>query len=468
MNYIKDFLPSLDDSRNKCALIMPGSPDTNFNDLIEYALKTQVFIQKSKFKPGDYILIASPISPVLYGCILGLISSGCPILFIEPWMSLEKINKIIDLVKPKLFLSNFLGKMWGLRIKEIRHIPIWKNIYDIISEESISKSKLHIEDVPDNHIALLSFTSGTSGYPKGVLRDHGFLKRQLTVLNKYWSLNASQDIDLCIFPNFALANLASCKTTFLISPRSKKIGGVIEKVKPSSLTCSPAFLENLMSQTQIQSFKTIHIGGALVDCKLYQKAFSHWPSTDFIHVYGSTEAEPVTLNNARKSLERSLEKGYEQVLFLGEPVLEITPQLEEDSLWISGPHVSSNSLLFDDSKNYKKKDHKGNIWHNMGDRIIEDKGWWYDGRSHQLKSDFKLEQRIYSFLGETQSFLFRDKYNDIHLIGVMSKKNKINIKENFKEIKNVIPIKKIIRDNRHHSRIDRAKNIEKYCKCLIG
>ena len=132
-----------------------------------------------------------------------------------------------------------------------------------------------------------------------------------------------------------------------------------------------------------------------------------WSEAHFTHVYGSTEAEPVSICDLRDSISKSKNKNYAQSLYLGKPIDEVTLQERDGTLWVSGLHVSP---LYENDPiaNAKNKwtDEEGKLWHNMGDQIIQDgEGLWYHGRDFQSVSEFELEQAVYSLIGKTTSFV---------------------------------------------------------------
>ncbi|MBU6376300.1 MAG: AMP-binding protein, partial [Bdellovibrionales bacterium] len=218
------------------------------------------------------------------------------------------------------------------------------------------------------------------------------------------------------------------------------------------------------------SLRSIHVGGALTDCDLFEQAFSALPETSFTHVYGSTEAEPVAQIDAKKAVNESRRAGFFQTLVLGKPIPEVEYQNHESSLWVSGAHVCPRYLGSEiDNQISKRVDSKGRCWHKMGDRIkISDSGaFWFQGRSQQNLEDFQLEQAIYCTLGQSSAFIHRDKKNSIWLLGdsVVSKERLI--RKNHPDVHHIEDLS-IFRDRRHRSRIDRSTTIQKGAPWLTG
>jgi acyl-coenzyme A synthetase/AMP-(fatty) acid ligase len=69
--------------------------------------------------------------------------------------------------------------------------------------------------LPDaGDLALISFTSGTSGAPKAIPRSHGFLAAQHRAIAPMLDSSAAE-VDLVAFPVFVLINIASGRTSVL-------------------------------------------------------------------------------------------------------------------------------------------------------------------------------------------------------------------------------------------------------------
>jgi acyl-CoA synthetase (AMP-forming)/AMP-acid ligase II len=240
-------------------------------------------------------------------------------------------------------------------------------------------------------------------------------------------------------------------------------------LRPQTMTAGPAFLERLMEVAPLKSLQSIHVGGALSDCALWDRAFRAWPEARFVHLYGSSEAEPVAHADARVSVEKSRARKLFQALFLGEFVPEIAPRLEPEGLWIAGPHVCPRYLSDDEeNRRSKQEDAQGTLWHFMGDRVVRDEaGLWYAGRSGQPQEDFQLEQRVYARLESSASFVTLDSEGRWWLVGEEVQANREAIRREFPEIHDVAEAR-ILRDRRHRARIDRSATLRKAAPWLAG
>ena len=467
MNCTELFFKQAKDAPNKVALFDFKGNQTTFGELSQMASLAQDQLRRHGMLPGDTILIQEFPGPRLYSLVIAILSMGATAILVEPWMPIKNIEKVITATGPKIFFSGLVGKIWGVRVKGIRNIPRW--IGPSLFKHTLSPEKgLVIENVQEEVPGIITFTTGTTGDPKGVVRHQGYLLHQHRILTKALHADKHEGVDLCVFANFVFLNLASGRPSLIMpfkwTPKNfKKIDDLPDHLKPQTVTSGPSFLMHLLNHAQLTHLKAAHIGGALTDTWIFEEAMKKWPQTEWTHVYGSSEAEPVSIVPISEAVKESKNKGFFQTLFLGNQVDDISINNEENALWVTGDHVCPRYIgNEEENKKNKKKDEEGRIWHNMGDRIKKDDlGLWYSGRSGQGYEEFLLEQNIYQFLQSSLSFVMKHKTEDrFILIGEKMKGREEEIKKEFPEISD-IKHGKIIRDIRHRSRINRVESLRK-------
>lgn len=465
MNCIDLFVERQKQNATRTAIWLPNGKQVSFSELYELGSRMQGELIRMGLKPGDSVLLFDLLSPRLYGVIVALLSLGVTVLFVEPWMPISRIDKVIRAIKPRFFISNLMGKVWGLRVASIRDIPNW------VSPARLSKASgtapLQIESVEGNRPGIITFTTGTTGSPKGVVRHQSYLVDQYKVFSDALEIEKYQGPDLCIFANFVLANLAAGKGSLIIPSSWKKsdlakLNDLPTDLRPQSMTCGPAFLLKLMEAGSAKTLESIHIGGALTDCAIFEKGFAHWPNTHWSHLYGSSEAEPVALADAHVAVKESQKRGFYQALFVGKPIPQIQSSLEETGLWVTGPHVCPRYVgNEEENKIHKRVDSNGKVWHSMGDRILSDEtGWWYAGRAQQPHEDFLLEQKVYTFLNRSTAFIHREPNGERVLFGKGVEERSGELRKAFPEIATYRNTQ-IVRDKRHKARIDRVSSRKK-------
>ncbi len=443
----------------KQALVFSKGAAVNYDELRIIVEQALGLLRKKGVGFDDGVLLGIPLSPELYALVIACSLIGAKVILVEPWMPLAAIEGAINLVKPKIFITGGLGRLWGVRVKAIRHIPYW------VGKSSIHQTRretLAVPDFPDSHPCLITFTTGTTGVPKGVVRTHSYLGAQAEVITKSLGTAKYRGSDLVVFANLALLNLGVGRTSLIMSnPWGTSDWKWLHSISGQdieSTVCGPAFLHRLIREVPLSALKAMFVGGALADCSLYEAAISRWPDGKLIHVYGSTEVEPVSYVDFKTSVNKSRSVGHFQTSFLGPPTPEIT--LEGKGLlspaWVSGCHVAGEYLGDSAASNSnKKRDQKGVLWHRMGDQIFNDPegNLWYRGRDGQGEADFQVEQRLYHLLGHSRAFIYENT-----VVGEGVSQVKRVITSTFPHIKDVRE-GRIYRDRRHHARIDRTTTL---------
>lgn len=444
------------------ALWLPGEGVTTYAELRRIAVRAQHLADTAGVRAGDRVLLLESLGAPLYGAVIGLLGMGATVLLVEPWMPVARLEQVVASAAPRAFLSGCLGWLWGMRVGAVRRIPRWLWSRRL---RGAAGAEMRVEPVEGQQPAILTFTSGTTGAPKGVVRTHAGLTAQHGILSRALGLEVASGADLVIFANFALLNLASGRPSVIVPPAWKAadlraVDALPDSLQPRSLTCGPAFLERVMQQASLRRLEHLHIGGALTDTASFEAAFQRWPEAQVRHVYGSTEAEPVAVADARESVRHSRDRGLVQTLHLGRPVPEIASEPTPEGLWVTGAHTCPCYLGNDDeNRRTKKTDAGGRIWHNMGDRVRPDAdGWWYAGRVDQPPEDFALEQRIYAVLGSTASFVFRATDGACRLAGQGVSARDGELRRTFPELAGVVETT-VVRDRRHRARIDRRASL---------
>lgn len=456
----------------------------SFGDLAITAAAMQADLRAAGIGPGDEVLLFGRLGSRLYAAVIAILASGATVLFVEPWMPLARIEHIVAARRPRAFVTDWLGRLWALRCRAIRAIPRWLGLRPAVSAADVAQrslTALNIVAVPAEQAGIITFTSGSTGRPKGVVRPHGYLNASLQILanNLHLRPDPSQTscADLCIFANFTLANLGLGKPTLLLgsdwSARTlRRVADLNGELAPSTLTCGPAFLESLLqSGVELASLRHIHVGGALTDCTLIERALKRWPQAEIAHIYGSTEAEPVALGSAREAVARSRAAGYQHMLWLGHPIPEISIQLADDNtgLWVSGPNVCPAYVMADASEAKNKRlDAQGRLWHAMGDRIRRDAdgSLWYAGRSNQDAALFALEEKLYAATQCSDGFVHLSANGRKVLVAARHSPLTRLACADY-NLDQVVSVTKIHRDLRHRARIDRGTTLKKEAAWLL-
>ncbi|MEO7994187.1 MAG: AMP-binding protein [bacterium] len=367
---------------------------------------------------GDGVLVLLPLSLELYATLLAIFRLGLVAIVIDPGANRATIAQCVERYPIKGFVGTAKAHLWRQLHPSLRAIPHGWNPRNWVAGLQ-AEPYAELLDVSDDHPALITFTSGSTGVPKAAVRSHGFLVAQQRVLASSLDLQA-ETVDLTTLPIFGLANLAAGVTCVLApyrrgGPGSCDVAGtadLLQYYRPARITGSPALLEVLMDHARdrkesLAFLRRVDVGGGpvfpLTIARLHQAA----PEARINVIYGSTEAEPMTHIAHGDITEDDIEAMREGAgLLVGSPVPEVTLRIIPDSwgtplgpftgaqfdalvlpskqigeIVVSGPHVLGGYLDgVGDAENKFKVD--GVPWHRTGDAgVIDAMGrLWLQGR----------------------------------------------------------------------------------------
>jgi len=471
MNCAARVVPHLSDRANQMAVWTAKDGAVTFAELGRLMASAQSVARDDGLRAGDTVMVLDTPGPRLYAGILGMMGLGVAVVFVEPWLPMADIERVIARVAPKAFYGSLLARVWGARLRAVRRIPRWRSIHAI--GKRTPAGPFVALDVDGETPGVITFTSGTTGAPKGIVRSHRYLAVTQDILTQGGTRERFDAPDLCIFPNLTLLHVGTGRGAVLVptdwNPRAlQRISELPSALQPQSLSCGPAFLRELIRLSSagplMRSLKSINIGGAQTDCAIMEMGMHIWPDADWTHVYGGTEVEPVAFGDAREAVRRSRARGLSQMLNLGKPIPELRTDNSSRGMWVSGPNVAPMYLDdHPDNKTMKRVDADGRLWHCTGDRVVCDAGgWWYGGRASQPAVEFELEQRVYAHLGSSASFVHGIGHQRLALFGerMPSGAAAVVFRRLFPEITEIRETR-IKRDRRHRARIDRRATLSR-------
>jgi acyl-CoA synthetase (AMP-forming)/AMP-acid ligase II len=217
VNYLKD---SAERNPSRTAIAFPkngGMENISYFDLWSRVDRFSTALLERGLKPGDRVIVMIPMSVELYVAMLGIIKMGAVAVFADPWVKIAQIIKFCTFASPKGFIgipkSHLLRFCGGYLRKIPLTVTTGSKFAGLIAGhtfnellESGKSSEIHPAQMNDP--ALITFTTGSSGIPKGANRTHSFLDAQNKALNTEFPIDDS-DVDMPMFPVFAMRNMAA-------------------------------------------------------------------------------------------------------------------------------------------------------------------------------------------------------------------------------------------------------------------
>ena len=367
--------------------LIQGRRSISFAEFEARSNQLAVQLKRKGLKQNDEVLIALGMGIPLYILLLAVWRVGAHALFLDPGMSSVHLTQVLQRVSPKWMIGAGKGRLWQWTRKPLRSLPYhWFN-----GKVAGTQVDGPPESLSPDSPALITFTSGSTGVPKGLVRSHEFLKTQLQLLQPLLHMQPGQST-LATLPVFALSNLASGMRTVIppgavhkpASLSGKKIAACIRTHHIESITASPAFYEQLLAcdPQNLSSLRFLFVGGAAVFPSLLDRLAHQFPKAELISVYGSSEAEPIAEMNLQELTPTHREQTNQGAgLYAGKPVDSIELRIVEDEIQVCGPQVLKGYL--DGIGDAENKCHeKGKIWHRTGDagRLDAEGGLWLLGR----------------------------------------------------------------------------------------
>ena len=416
-------LPALIDAKNgktRCV---------TYAELARRVSAGSAFLQRSGLTKSSTVLVFQPISIELYELLLSAFHAGVKVMLADPSAGRAFISLCCQRAAPDAFVGPWKAHAYRLSIPELRKVKININTgawFPGTSIWRVSGETTTPTVVSENHPALITFTSGSTGIPKAAVRTHGFLLAQHRALAESMSFQQGE-VDLITLPVFVLANLASGMTsvladTNLAKPGTPDTSAILRQCAAAQVTrcaASPAFFEALSAQ--MPPLNKIFTGGAPVFPDLLRRLQAALPQAEIHSVYGSTEAEPIAHLSASEYEGRTLKITREGGgLCTGKPSAGIRlkviqnqsgkplPSLTEKQfeamfqpggqageIVVSGDHVLPGYL--DALGDAETKIHVSDtIWHRTGDAgWSDDQGLiWLLGRASETLPPFPAPEHL--------------------------------------------------------------------------
>ncbi|MFN5417113.1 MAG: AMP-binding protein [Flavobacteriia bacterium] len=299
-NIVSHFLEKAEIYPTKKAIIYQEKVIT-YGELKTQVLQTANYLLSKGIKKGDRVLVFVPMSMDLYRNVLALFHIGATAVFLDEWVSKSRMEMCCEIAQCKAFIAVSKIRILSFLSKELRKIPIK------LSEKYHSfQEQFPIELTQKDDIALITFTTGSTGKPKAAKRTHGFLEAQFAALTDKIQPKEN-DVELTMLPIVLLINLGVGNTSVISDFKAKKphqlkadeVIQKLQKYKVNRIIASPFFVKELAKYLKktshnLPDLKIIYTGGAPVfqsDAKFISSAFSE---ATLEIVYGSTEAEPIS------------------------------------------------------------------------------------------------------------------------------------------------------------------------------
>jgi acyl-CoA synthetase (AMP-forming)/AMP-acid ligase II len=342
---------------------------------------------------GDAVILACPLSVDFYALSIALVASRRQLVLIDGRLERRRLFSALRSARARAIVSvPEVLRRWPLVP------PLWRvRRYAAGSLDGLAASGSDVDLLSGraSDPAIISFTSGSTGRAKGVIRTLGILDAQHAALSAHMPLDVS-DVDMTCFPAVVLHNLA-CGVTTMLPPVDLRTPALVDPARcldlmrssgVTTLSCAPAFMDRLAgygaASGWLPRLRRIVVGGAPVSPAMASSWLSAAPDASILVAYGSTEAEPIAHVDAR-----SVAADAGEGVLVGEPVDEVSvvlaalPDRVDGPVavdWLSSHYASPGEVVVSGagvSREYvgdpeavarnKIRVRDGSVWHRTGD-----------------------------------------------------------------------------------------------------
>ncbi|MBN2224714.1 MAG: AMP-binding protein [Deltaproteobacteria bacterium] len=302
-------------------------------------------------KKGDVVGINLPNVPAYPIAWLGTLKAGCVVTGISPLLSTDEMEHqlrdseakalvTLDVlfafrvvgIAPKLpklkvvvagSVVDFLPKIKQFLAKKLKKVPTGpvtplagKTVYtvmDVLKKGAFPDTDPAVKTGPDD-TAMLMYTGGTTGVPKGAILTHRNNVAEILVTTRYMQWDTVQDRVLSAFPMFHIAGMAFNEISLyngwtqilLPDPRNTDyICDMLKKYKPFLIANVPSLYHMLMANPRFKTLDHSNLqqcisAAAPFPVESQKELESTIGKNKLIELYGMTETTAVCVMNPLK------------------------------------------------------------------------------------------------------------------------------------------------------------------------
>ena len=464
MNLVDLFLEQAARHPDRIALI-DGGTSIRYSQLLRRSEALAQRLGAGGLQPGQAVLPIQDVGIDLYVTLLAVFRLGATAVFPEPASGLRGLRAAARAAPIQALIGDWRRHVLHRLLPELRAARV-----------CVSPGAPWVgaapapADLPPDAPALLTFTSGSTGCPKGIVRSHGFLLAQHRAVSAVLTPRA-RDVALISLPMFMLCNLANGVTSVIPACNWRNPGASdprpllrqIERHRVTRLVLPPALCRRIVATgARLPHVEEIFTGGGPVFPDLMKSLMKLAPNARITAVYGSSEAEPIAHVTVNEMTAADFEEmGLGGGLLAGAPVGDIDLEIDDDQIWVSGAHVVESYRNPGDDRDTKRR-RNGKIWHRTGDagRLDQRGRLWLLGR-HAARSGalfpFCVETAARGMPGVRNAALLR--VGSTAILTLECDRPALSpltqeIVNRWPEGLRVVRLRRIPMDRRHHSKVD--------------
>jgi long-chain acyl-CoA synthetase len=204
---------------DKASIVFPdGGVALTYDGLVRRAASFGVFLLQRGCHPGDKVAIVTHNTPEFFIALLGIMQRGLVAVPVDANLAPAELQRILAHAEPTAIVVDQAGflKLSTIEISRMRIV-----IGADIVPGAVPFDPTHLPETaavappsaPNGQLALLLYTSGTTGVPKGVMHSHETISARVQSISE-WFLLSPDDRAFCMLPtHFGHGLICNCLTT---------------------------------------------------------------------------------------------------------------------------------------------------------------------------------------------------------------------------------------------------------------
>ncbi|MCX8103452.1 MAG: long-chain fatty acid--CoA ligase [Candidatus Bipolaricaulota bacterium] len=304
---------------DRTAIYFPGIPNAvppraiSYRELSDWTSRFAGGLRALGLAPGDRFAVYLPNLPQFVIAIWGGFKAGCVPTPMNPTLKKREIvHQVTDsgakLIIAPVFMLDEVAKA-AEELPDLKVFVVGPGSAYPNFDELVKHPPTFVER-DDDDLALMPYTSGTTGKPKGVLLTHKNLSSNIQAVMRLMQAKGSGERLLVPIPMFHITGM----TVLMLSPLSMGVTiypmlrwdaeqamQLIQEHKITSMVCVPTLYIDLLhhpkvTQYDLSSLKLCSSGGAKMPVPVIE-AMHKKLGVAVYEGYGLTETSPVTHTN---------------------------------------------------------------------------------------------------------------------------------------------------------------------------